>query len=177
MSGRIKLLKNNEPIQASNLPVISYSHPEPSDYDKSCGTFGLSSYQLPHPECPEVFVCDKKSQFAVCLESMNCYMMIGMTTYADGGNEGDVALFNYQMIPHHENAVNMAKALLKTGVLECPNLAEETDDCAMEIILREIVTNQNFQIQQMYGVLDAGGFSKTNDCVVEIQHDELFEWD
>jgi len=132
MSGRIKLLKNDVPIQQANLPAIKYTRHEPSDYDKSCGTYGLAPFQLPHPECPSEFVCDKQSDFAGCIDTMNCYMMVGMTTYAGGSNDGDVALFNHQMIPHHLNAVNMAKALLKTEVLDCPSLADDTDDCAME---------------------------------------------
>ncbi len=170
MSGRIKLLKNGEPVQTANLPDITYSHPEPSEYDKSCGTYGLEPFQLPHPECPEAFVCDKSSEFAGCLETMNCYMMVGMTT---GGNEGDIALFNHQMIPHHINAVNMAKALLKTGVLDCPSLVEETDDCTLEGILYDIVNNQNYQIQQMYGVLNSDMKDEANDCVVTINSNQL----
>ena len=92
-------------------------------------------------------------------------MMVGMTT---GGNEGDVALFNHQMIPHHVNAVNMAKALLKTGSLSCSNLADTTDDCTLEGILWDIVNNQNYQIQQMFEVLSLGMDEPVNDCVVAI---------
>ncbi len=165
MSGRIKLLKNGKPVQKANLPKITYSHPEPSEYDKSCGTYGLEPFQLPHAECPEAFVCDKSSEFAGCLETMNCYMMVGMTT---GGNDGDIALFNHQMIPHHINAVNMAKALLKIDVLQCSNLADTTDDCTLEGILWEIVNNQNYQIQQMYEVLSLGMDEPVNDCVITI---------
>jgi hypothetical protein len=165
MSGRIKLLKNGKPVQTANLPSITYSHPEPSEYDKSCGTYGLEPFQLPHPECPSAFVCDKKSEFAGCLETMNCYMMVGMTT---DGDAGDIALFNHQMIPHHINAVNMAKALLKTGILHCSSLADTTDDCVLEAILWDIVNNQNYQIQQMYDVLSQEKEEKTNDCVVAI---------
>ena len=39
---------------------------------------------------------------------MNCAMMNGMTTSVKG-SESEVALFLHQMIPHHQNAVNMAK--------------------------------------------------------------------
>jgi hypothetical protein len=51
------------------------------------------------------------------------------------------------MIPHHINAANTAKTLLKTNVLNCPDLSEDTDDCDLEGILRCIVYNQNYQIQ------------------------------
>ena len=168
MSGRIKLLKGDKPINEVDHPPIKYNHPEPSDYDKSCGTYGLAPFQLPNAECPKEFVCDKSSDFANCIDTMNCFMMVGMTTYADGGVEGDVALFNHQMIPHHENAVNMAKALLKTEILQCENLSDDTDDCALERIIREIWNSQNYQIQLMYSVLESDGFPKTNDCVIDV---------
>jgi hypothetical protein len=178
MSGRIKLLLNDVPIQGSNIPNITYRHPEPSEYDKSCGTYGLSQFQLPHPECPESFVCDKISEFSGCIEAMNCYMMAGMTTRSANAEVlGDVELFLHQMIPHHINAVNMAKALLKTDTVDCPSLvpsaggdtsADVSDDCSLDAILRDIIGSQNYQIQVMYGVLKDGGFPETNDCVVDI---------
>ncbi len=184
MSGRIKLLKNDVPIQPDNFPNITYSHPEPSEYDKACGTYGLSPFQLPHPECPESFVCDKTSEFASCIETMNCYMMAGMTTHAANADVvGDVELFLHQMIPHHINAVNMAKALLKTDTVICESFApaaaadpsapvsssaDVSDDCILEGILRDIIGNQNYQIQIMYGVLKDGEFPQLNDCVVGV---------
>ena len=39
---------------------------------------------------------------------MNCAMMNGMTSSVKGSASED-ALFLHQMIPHHQNAVNMAK--------------------------------------------------------------------
>jgi hypothetical protein len=173
MSGRIKLLKNGVPVSKADFPVIPYSHPPPSEYDQSCGTYGLSPYQLPNPECPKTFVCDEQSEFARCLNTMNCYMMVGMTTYASDGSEGDNALFFHQMIPHHINAVNMAKALFKADVLDCPDLLEETDDCTLTSILWDIIANQNLQIQIMYSLLAEQGEPKKNDCVVDIYHGKL----
>ena len=183
MSGRIKLLKDNVPIQEVDFPAIAYDHPPPSLYDQSCGTYELSSYQLPHRECPESFICGDnatKSEFAKCLETMNCYMMAGMTTHATntegngdgGGGGGDLELFLHQMIPHHVNAVNMAKALLKTGTVVCARERgidiPDDDDCVLDGILREIIGNQNYQINIMYGLLQDGGYPKSNDCVIEI---------
>jgi uncharacterized protein (DUF305 family) len=43
------------------------------------------------------------------------------------------------MIPHHQNAVNMAKALSKTG-LSCDDLTNEDDpNCTMENLIGEII--------------------------------------
>jgi uncharacterized protein (DUF305 family) len=99
---------------------------------------------------------------------MNCAMMVGMTTYVYDKYGGDVALFNHQMIPHHENAVNMAKALLHEGDVRCSDITSDSDDCKMEGLLYEIVNNQNFQIQQMRGILEGDGFPEFNDCIVNV---------
>jgi hypothetical protein len=177
MSGRIKLLKDNEPLQPLlDLPEIDYVHAAPSEYDATCGTFGLDDWQLPHPQCPERFVCNVPSnnpeleQFSDCIDSMNCHMFAGMTTGVK--SEDEVALFMHQMIPHHQNAVNMAKALLKANKVQCDNLEEETDDCIMKTILLEIVNTQNHQIQLMQALLDSYGFLPADDCAVNVASDE-----
>ena len=45
--------------------------------------------------------------------------------------------------------------------------SEQAADCAMEVILRSIITGQNAQIQAMRGILEAKNFPPENDCVVE----------
>jgi len=119
MTGRIKLLKNGEPIQKDvHFPELGYEYDMPSGHDDLCGTYGLNEFQLPHEECPEKFVCDVPAdneelmQFSKCIDSMNCAMMAGMTTSVKE-SESEVALFLHQMIPHHQNAVNMAKGKLE----------------------------------------------------------------
>jgi len=171
MSGRIKLLQNGVPVSYKNVPEMPYKHEyQDSSFDKSCGTMHLGDFQLPHPECPHKFICDGSAEnhFAQCLDAMNCAMMVGMTTYVFDKNDGDVALFNHQMIPHHENAVNMAKALLHEGDVRCDDFTSDSDDCKMAGLLHEIVNNQNFQIQQMRGILEGDGFPEFNDCIVNI---------
>ena len=104
MSGRIKLLQNGIPIQPdSDLPAIPYTYDQPGEFDKTCGTFGLDAFQLPHDQCPERFVCDATEEtqpFSSCIEAMDCHMMAGMTTGVSSNSE--VALFIHQMIPHHQ---------------------------------------------------------------------------
>ena len=175
MSGRIKLLKNGIPIQEDDVPELGYEYDVPGVHDNQCGTYGLDSFQLPHDECPEKFVCDTENereelkQFASCIDSMNCHMMAGMTSSVSGDMD-EVALFIHQMIPHHQNAVNMAKALINIDTLQCDDLTDENSeqaaDCAMEVILRSIITEQNAQIQTMRGILDAKNLPATNDCEV-----------
>ena len=138
MTGRIKLLKNGIPVNETDAPAIDYVYDTPGEFDKQCGTYGLDNYELPNLECPETFVClDDVTDpalvtYASCIDAMNCAMVAGMTTKYSA--DSPVALFIHQMIPHHENAVNMAKVLLKQNILKCDDLTNEEDpDCILEV--------------------------------------------
>ena len=137
MSGRIKILKDGVPVNSEDDPPLGYTYDEPGIFDQSCGTFGLDPFQLPNPVCPAQFVCgvDESNQalahFSACIDAMNCRMLAGMTTGIKASSQ--MALFIHQMIPHHQNAVNMAKALLHENVLVCYDLTdEENHDCIVE---------------------------------------------
>jgi uncharacterized protein (DUF305 family) len=174
MAGRIKLLKNGFPINENDMPALGFSYDTPGPFDKSCGTYGLDAFQLPNPVCPDRFVCGVEDQdeelqsFAECIDAMDCAMMSGMTTGVMASDEA--ALFIHQMIPHHQNAVNMAKTLLKSGKVVCADLTDEdSQDCILEGILYEIVNNQNHQIQLMNSYLKAKEYPAADNCVVEIK--------
>ena len=84
MTGRIKLLKDDVPIKPLvDLPAIDYDYDKISDFDSVCGTHALEEFQLPHPECPEKFVCNvpggntELRQFANCIDAMDCHMIAG----------------------------------------------------------------------------------------------------
>jgi len=174
MTGRIKLFKEGFKVSEDDTPVIPYSYDEPSGFDQLCGNFGLTGNRLPDEQCPSTFVCLEDGAdadlglFAECINAQDCGMFKGMTSgvSAEGG---EVALFLHQMIPHHENAVNMAKSLLKLGDLDCEEYDEEDSDCIMYEIALSIVDVQNFQIQTMQGLLEAGGYPATDDCVVKAE--------
>ena len=112
MTGRIKILDNNDqPLVPSNLPLIPYEYDVPGVVDRMCNTFGLDAWLLSNPTCPNEFVCNAQNatsqahaDFGACIQAMNCKMVAGMTTNI-GDNE--MALFNYHMIPHHENGTFM----------------------------------------------------------------------
>merc|ERR1719469_1327684 len=154
----------------ANEPEIPYPYEQATAYDESCGTYGVSGFQLPNPQCPSKFVCDAPdgvAEFAGCIESMNCAMTAGMTTGASSDNA--MALFVHQMVPHHQNAVNMAKALLADGILDsCTDLEEETPECTLKVVSMEIITQQNHQIQSMYGAVEELEYNSTDDCEVEV---------
>lgn len=173
MSGRIKLLKNGVPINEADDPPIQYEYDNPSEFDRSCGTYGLEDFQLPHPQCPETFVCGAEDQseglqaYATCQNAANCHMFSMMTVGVKAASP--TALFIHSMIPHHQQAVSTAKALLKTGTVVCDDILDEEDPlCNMEVVLREIINGQNAQIQLMRSVLKANGYPDEDKCVVEI---------
>ena len=172
MTGRIKFIDaNGAPLYPQDEPAIPYGYETPGPYDQSCGTSGLEDFQLPNSQCPETFVCDQPGgavgKFAECIDSMNCAMLVGMTTEVYNNNA--IALFNHQMIPHHQNAVNMCKALLISGEADCADLEDEEDPaCITNVICQEIINVQNAQIQTMRGVLDQINSTPTADCVITI---------
>lgn len=173
MSGRIKFVDSlGDALNEIDFPTIDYTYDEPSAYDQSCGTYNLNDFQLPHPECPEKFVCNKPEgvvgKFGECLDSMNCAMAVGMTTNVNQGSA--IALFNHQMIPHHQNAVNMCKALFKSGEIECDDITQARVNikCGMASLCYSIINEQNFQIRLMRSYLRFSGYDEEDDCKVSI---------
>jgi len=171
MTGRIKFVDaDGAVLTEADEPAIDYEYDVPSAFDEECGTYGIEPFQLPNSQCPESFVCNAPDlsydlgKYASCYDAMDCAMMVGMTTYVEDAK----SLFIHQMIPHHQNAVNMAKALLKSGGLECEDVTEETSDCALTVIAMSIIAHQNHQIQGMQAVLDEEGYLPTNDCEVTV---------
>jgi hypothetical protein len=105
MSGRIKLLRNGVPISEADAPELGYEYDVPGPFDGTCGTYGLDEFQLPHPQCPETYICgleDASSNsssglqsYAACTNAMNCHMFAGMTTGVKAGSP--TALFIHQV--------------------------------------------------------------------------------
>lgn len=53
-------------------------------------------------------------------------MIAGMTTTVNENSAIYRIIFNHQiMIPHHQYAVNMCKALLNSGEADCDDLSDE----------------------------------------------------
>ena len=71
------------------------------------------------------------------------------------------AVFMQQMIPHHANAVSMAKLLLKTEAVAVAGVED------LEDVLHSIINIQNYQIHQFRNYL--GGLpAHTEDCPVYV---------
>jgi len=174
MSGRAKVLNSDgTPVQEEDLPELGFEYQIPSEFDKKCGTVQVGGNSLPHPQCPTDIVCDVPNDnpvlqdFAECVEAIDCQMIMGMTN--DVKHENSLALFMHQMIPHHQAAGNMAKAILKTGLVDCPDLKDGNNPhCMLERILRHTFTKQMDDVIKMRTILGKLGLpsERANRCKV-----------
>lgn len=82
---------------------------------------------------------DASTKFNTCLKAVDCNMEHQMRVTPHSTSR--IATFMQQMIPHHVNAVNMAKALLKDG--------EALNDADITNLILNIINTQNYQIMQM----------------------------
>ena len=183
MTGRIKLIgSDGSKLNEADTPEIGYEYDCVSSFDKECGTHGLDGFQPDTNDmCPsEGFICYDGAgtigDMVKCVDAMDCHMLSGMTVvYGDENKESrmnDVILFLRSMIPHHQNAVNMAKNLLLTGETKCSldGPVEEGDTvstaCLLDPIVRGIINTQNSQIQAMQGLLEAFGVEEQKQCIM-----------
>jgi plastocyanin len=157
MSGKIRL-KNVDGTAAAGTgeeELDLYPRKVPSNTDATCGTYGLGEFaDGGSSECAERFLCGSiDSTFEQCLQAMDCQMNKEMRVGGFDDHGDHVATFCQQMIPHHINAVNMAKLTLKTvadAVLEAA-----MDEGGLNDLLHGIINGQNFQIHQMNAYLGA----------------------
>merc|ERR1711865_332367 len=145
-----------------------------SEFDAGCGTYGISAFELPNPNCPVNFVCGAGSElenFAACFNALDCAMTSGMSNEVgsqDDDVSDEIALFINQMIPHHQNAVNMCKTLIKQH-LKCakltPESAEKDIGCTMSLLCSEIIMSRitRFRLCKVFTI------SKAKAAVVKAQ--------
>ena len=75
-------------------------------------------------------------------------------------SDDPTASFMHQMIPHHDNAVNMAKLLMKADVLDAGN----DPDGDIDDLLWDIVSVQPHQIHTMERWLASNGYGRSARC-------------
>jgi enamine deaminase RidA (YjgF/YER057c/UK114 family) len=127
--------------------------------DLACGTRGVSDDWDTAVCTGMTFMCDTKTdQFSQCIQAIDCLMH---TTMAVVENANPVATFMDQMIPHHINAVNMAKIVLKLATA-APGF---DDDVAM--LMRNVVNTQNMQIQAMQAWRETYNFTAAETCPMQ----------
>jgi len=141
MSGRIIIkARYNEGKEKPLYPIV-----ERSNTDTVCGTTGLSDE---FTVWNHRFLCGSLSKiFEKCVQSIDYKMNNDMRYFSSEDNDDPVALFCEQMIPHHQNAVNMAKVLMKHH----PEEVAAVEDFGG--LLMDIVNGQNYQIHQFRAYL------------------------
>jgi uncharacterized protein (DUF305 family) len=144
--------------------TIKADHQKSIDaFDQTCGTYAASSFDpdSAHATCSgKNFLCGAGAgdTYAKCLQAVDCKMHHDMAVSVEAG-ASKFATFARQMIPHHQNAVAMTKALLKhhTAADYAAPTGEDDDHAAAESLARNIINVQNAQIQMLQGWLDANG--------------------
>jgi len=149
-SGMSGLIKVTDAAEDANALVQKFDptqyYMEADEFDMSCGTSEVSKYDSQKKEyCPgQNFLCEHQNKkFSSCMEAIGCKMNYEMRVEEDSN---PLVVFMDQMIPHHVNAVNMAKIALKHA-----NDAVGYDDEDLDVpaLLRDIINKQNEQIQEM----------------------------
>merc|ERR1719316_2235743 len=163
MSGKI-IIQNADGSAVTKADGSALPHPtehplyQPvtlSDVDATCGTDGLAPYTgRGSMACSERFLCGTlDSDFEKCMQAIDCKMNKDVKAYTKADQQDKVAIFMEQMIPHHENAVNMAKILLKH--VSAAAITAAIDEDGLTHILNDIIAQQNYQIHQFRNYLGA----------------------
>merc|ERR1712161_82693 len=104
MSGRVKILDSKKnvlsPPDVPEIPAEYYQIQ--SEFDAGCGTYGISAFELPNPNCPVNFVCGAGSElenFAACFNALDCAMTSGMSNEVGSQDVHVLALFRDHQCP------------------------------------------------------------------------------
>lgn len=152
MSGKIVIHdESGSRVAGTGTEQDLYPTPTLEPADQACGTFGITPFAPTQANaCDQNFLCGTlDTTYEVCLQAIDCQMnqemkVAGFDTHAD-----PLVTFCQQMIPHHTNAVNMAKAFLTTSSSGYVSATES------EEMLTTIINTQNAQIHRMRNFLAA----------------------
>jgi len=157
MSGRI-IIKNADgsDYSSTSSPLTLYSPTTNDPFDMKCGTTAVSAFaDGGAKQCNmNFFGGDRNTDYEKCLHAIDCQMHWDMYTETTP-NSDKIVTFMQQMIPHHQNAVNMAKLLLKQATQ--PEI-EAVD--GLEDILHNIINTQNYQVHQFRNYLNGTDVNK-----------------
>lgn len=102
--------------------------------------------------CNERFVCGAlDTEFERCLQAIDCQMSREMKDGTAPDSTDPVAVFMQQMIPHHVNAIQMSKLILKQ--VSPPAITAALDDDGMTDVLIGIISVQNYHIHKFRNYL------------------------
>lgn len=138
-SGKIRIVGGAAPFGAE---LFEYTPSTASTFDTLCGTYDTSPYRPELGVCAAqgTLLCDTiDTPFESCMAALNCKMKTEM--HVGAANAAPVTTFLQQMIPHHANAINMARVLLKTIDL--------SSDPFVEGMMNDIICGQTAQVTGM----------------------------
>jgi len=150
-SGMAGLITVTDPVENANSLVQKFDpkkyYKQSNNFDAICGTSEVSAFHTSKETfCPgQNFLCETRhnKEFSECMEAIGCKMNYEMRVEEDSN---PLAVFMHQMIPHHENAVNMARIALKHAE---EAVGYDDEDLDVPALLRDIINKQNEQIQEM----------------------------
>jgi hypothetical protein len=150
MSGKI-IIQNADGTPYTNTSSTEqflYAASPVSAVDRTCGCTGLDAYAgTGSMQCNERFLCGTlDTDFEKCMQAIDCKMKTDMKCLMSADNADKVAVFMQQMIPHHINAINMAKILLQ--LVPAADIGADLED-----ILYNIINVQGFQVHQFRNYL------------------------
>jgi uncharacterized protein (DUF305 family)/plastocyanin len=141
---------------ANPTPQTLYAPHQNDGVDRTCGTYDSASYiGAGANACDKRFVCGSlDTTFEKCFQAIDCKMNKDMRSATTADLSNKAAVFMQQMIPHHVNAVNMARIMLK-------HVPEATlTSATMLDIMYRIVNAQNYEIHEFRNYLGEHGFLK-----------------
>merc|ERR1712128_308752 len=162
-SGMAGLIKVTDPAENANILVQKFNpkkyYKQADEFDSSCGTSEVSVFHTAKEKfCPgQNFLCETQhnKEFSTCMEAIGCKMNYEMRVEEDSN---PLVVFMHQMIPHHVNAVNMARIALKHAT---EAVGYDDEDLDVPGLMRDIINKQNEQIQEMEDWLARHTRSKT----------------
>ena len=146
MSGKIEIYANDNltnRVSGQGAEKTLYTTSQPDEFDSKCGTTAISPFKNGGVKACNVqfFPGTHDTDFEQCLQAIDCQMHWDMYGTTTANHASKIQTFMQQMIPHHQNAVNMAKLLLKQSTQAEIDAVEDLED-----VLKSIINVQNFQV-------------------------------
>ena len=184
MSGRI-IIKNADGSAVTKADGSSLANPQElplyapaalSGVDSTCGTFGIEPFAGGgSQQCNKRFLCGNlDTTFEKCMQAIDCKMETEMLSHTSVDHADKVAVFMQQMIPHHVNAVNMARILL--AQVDSSTIDAAFEEGGLTDMLNDIINTQNFQIHQFRNYLGAAGLLTTTTTTTVAAEDASGCW-
>jgi hypothetical protein len=163
MSGKIKIAGSTG--KAGSKEISLYSPVTRASFDDTCGTTGVDKFSPSGSnKCSMTYIGGTVSTgYEKCFQAIDCAMNSNMRVLGYDTHKSEIATFVQQMIPHHQNAVNMAKILMKS--VSAADITAAMDEDGLTDILWAIINEQNFQVHQFRNYLGGSAEKTVSDTL------------